>query len=70
MNPHSFNKGDIVMCLKTHFNQFTKGNLYIVTCDYNIHTLETVDDNGDHNGWGPEHFIPYNKPIGKLIYGV
>ncbi len=48
---YKYNKGDKVQCLKNYHNQFTKGNIYIISTNSNDRCEVLKDDNGTPNGW-------------------
>lgn len=60
-------KGDLVECLRTHKNQFTKGKTYRLSMDDSSWGMISIeaDDAGNPNGWRAEHFklVPEEKKM-------
>lgn len=61
-----FKVGDQVVCLRDEPGQFTSGKVYTII-EVLYHNgrqhIRTIDDSGDHNGWGEQFFRPINLNV-------
>src|ERR1019366_3073883 len=64
-----YNAGDKVRCVNIPDGMqsdsgFTLGNIYVIRTDSDDYVQVLEDDDGDENGWIPEHFeLVYDEKI-------